>query len=38
MLGTLQRIAAMMGADNLTAAPILTSGADALADPDAGQR
>jgi DNA-binding MarR family transcriptional regulator len=35
MLATLQRIAAMMGADDLPAAPILTSGADGLADPDA---
>jgi len=34
MLAALQHIAAMMGADDLPAAPILTSGADGLADPD----
>lgn len=35
MIATLQRIALMMGADSLTAAPILVSGAEGLADPDA---
>jgi DNA-binding MarR family transcriptional regulator len=34
ILSTLQRIAAMMGADRLTAAPILVSGAESLADGD----
>ena len=34
ILASLQRIACMMGADELTAAPILTSGPEALADPD----
>jgi DNA-binding MarR family transcriptional regulator len=32
MLATLERIAQMMGADELAAAPILTSGTDGLAD------
>jgi DNA-binding MarR family transcriptional regulator len=34
ILSTLQRIAAMMGADRLTAVPILVSGAEGLADGD----
>ncbi len=34
ILVALQRIARMMGAEELTAAPILTSGAEGLADPD----
>jgi DNA-binding MarR family transcriptional regulator len=34
ILSTLQRIAAMMGTDRLTAAPILVGGAEGLADED----
>jgi DNA-binding MarR family transcriptional regulator len=34
MLATLEHIAAMMGVEELTASPILTSGAEGLLDPD----
>ncbi len=34
ILATLQRIASMMGADRLTAVPILVGGAEGLADGD----